>query len=191
MDDNEIVKQLIQGDQDAFRQVVALYQSKVLSTSYRFVMNKEDAEDITQEVFIEVYRSVYRFREEAKLSSWIFTITISKSLDFLRKKKRKKRMGFFLGMLGNEGEAENVAAPSVTEPLHILENKERIRFLQQALDSLPKNQHIAYTLNKIEGINNRKVAEIMNISLSAADALIHRARKNMEKKLYKYYYKIL
>jgi RNA polymerase sigma-70 factor, ECF subfamily len=190
-DDAELILQLKQGNQGAFRKLVDSFQSRVMQISYRFVLNREDAEDIAQEVFIEVFRSVVFFRGEAKLSSWIYRITVSKSLDFIRKRKREKRMGYLLDIFGNKPEVENRVASGSPEPQQILEQKERIRILGQALDSLPENQRIAYTLNKMEGISNREIAEIMGATLTATDTFIYRARINLEKKLYRYYHKNL
>ncbi len=76
--------------EESFRSLVAEHQEMVINTCYRFVFNREDAEDLAQDVFIEVYRSLEQFREEARLSTWIYRIAVTKSLDHLRRLKRKK-----------------------------------------------------------------------------------------------------
>jgi RNA polymerase sigma-70 factor, ECF subfamily len=86
-----LIENLKSGDLKSFKILIDDHQKKVLNTCYRFVNNKEDAEDLTQEVFIEVYKSISSFRGESKISTWIYRIAITKSLDFIRKKKRKKR----------------------------------------------------------------------------------------------------
>ncbi len=187
MDDKDLQKELKSGNPTAFKRFVEHYQNKVINTCYGFVHNKEDAEDIAQEVFLEVYQSIAGFREEAKLSTWIHRISVTKSLDFIRKKKRKKRFGSIRSLLGLERQAEQIQAPPTTNPEKTLEQQERVRILQQAVDSLAENQRIAISLNKYEGFSYKEVADIMETSVSSVESLIHRAKKNLQKKLYQYY----
>jgi RNA polymerase sigma-70 factor (ECF subfamily) len=189
MDESALQKDLKSGNPEAFKQFVDHYQSKVINTCYGFVHNREDAEDIAQEVFLEVYTSITRFREEAKLSTWIYRICVTKSLDFIRKKKRKKRFGFIRNILGVEKQIEQIPASPTTNPQTNLEQQERARILQQAVDSLAENQRIAITLSKDEGFSYQEIADIMGTSVSAIESLIHRAKKNLQKKLYQYYEK--
>ena len=85
---DNLIENLKKGDINSFRILVNEHQRKVLNTCYRFLNNKEDAEDLTQEVFLEVYKSISSFRGESKISTWIYRIAVTKSLDFIRKKKR-------------------------------------------------------------------------------------------------------
>ncbi|MCE1273535.1 MAG: sigma-70 family RNA polymerase sigma factor, partial [Chlorobiales bacterium] len=109
----------------------------VLNTCYRFVFNREDAEDLAQEVFIEVHRSLDRFREESKLSTWIYRIAVTKSLDHLRKLKRKKRFSSLKRIIGVDDPADSIPAPDRDNPADALADKERVSVLQEALNSLP------------------------------------------------------
>jgi RNA polymerase sigma-70 factor (ECF subfamily) len=187
MEDPILVQQIISGDPDAFKQLVEHYQHKVVNTCYGFVHHKEDAEDIAQEVFIEVSRSIANFRAESQLSTWIYRIAVTKSLDFLRKQKRQKRLEYIRNMLGLDNQVEQIPAPQSANPQTILENQERARILQHAVDSLAENQKIAITLHKYEGFSYQEIAEIMGTSVSAVESLIHRAKNNLQKKLYHYY----
>ena len=89
MDEKEFIKKLVAGNQVAFDQLIDAYQQKVFGTCISFIPNKEDAEDVAQEVFLEVFKSISKFKSNAKLSTWIYKITTNKCLDFIRKKKRK------------------------------------------------------------------------------------------------------
>ena len=100
MDEKELVQQLKRNEPGAFKTVVELYQDRVLNTCFRFLFNREDAEDVSQEVFIEVYRSIASFRAEAKLSTWIYHIAVTRSIDLIRKKNRKKRFSQVKSLLG-------------------------------------------------------------------------------------------
>lgn len=188
-ENSSLIQDLKRGHPGAFQELVDLHQGRVLNTCYRFVNNREDAEDIAQEVFIEVYRSISKFRREAKLYTWIYRIAISKSLDFIRKKKRKKRFALFREFPGEGGKVEELLAKRSSYPDAELERRERHRILWQALDSLADNQRIAITMSKYEGFTNKEVAEIMGTTVSSVEALIHRAKKNLRKKLYGYYKK--
>jgi RNA polymerase sigma-70 factor (ECF subfamily) len=90
MSETEIIKRLQQGDEQAFRQLVENYQKQVVNTCYGLVHSTEDAEDIAQDVFIEVFRSIQNFRADAKLSTWIYRISVNRSLNFIRDNKRRK-----------------------------------------------------------------------------------------------------
>ena len=187
----EFIKKLKSGDETAFRECVESHKDKVLNTCYRFVQNRDDAEDLAQEVFIEVYRSISHFREDAELSTWIYRIAVNKSLDFVRKKKRKKRIAYVLSYFGSADEEKDLQLSAPTNPQSDLEQKERIQILNKAIDSLPENQKVAITLSKYEGFSNKEIAEIMETSVSAVESLIHRAKNNLHKKLHQFYEKHL
>jgi len=187
MENTILLQQIKGGHPEAFKQLVDQYHHKVINTCYGFVHNKEDAEDIAQEVFLEAYESIANFREEAQLSTWLYRIAVTKALDFLRKQKRQKRFGYLRNILGLDNQVEQVPAPPSANPQVTLENQERARILQQAVDSLANNQKIAINLNKYEGCSYQEIADIMGTSVSAVESLIHRAKSNLEKKLYQYY----
>jgi RNA polymerase sigma-70 factor (ECF subfamily) len=187
MADRELIRGLKSGRPEAFKKLVEEYQNKVINTCNGFLQNEQDAEDIAQEVFIEVHKSIAGFREEARLSTWIYRISVSRSLDFIRKQKRKKRIGRIRNMLRGGGGAKQVPSEVGSRPDTILENRERFRILRQAIDSLAENQKVAITLSKCEGLGNKEIAEIMGTTLSSVEALIHRAKRNLRKKLGRYY----
>jgi len=91
LDELLLIEKLKQGDETAFRQIVESWQSMVYNTAIGILQNAEDAEDVAQEVFVQVFESIGSFKAEAKFSTWLYRITVSKALDHLRKKKRKKR----------------------------------------------------------------------------------------------------
>ena len=176
------------GDHIDFKELVFEHQDRVLNTCYRFVHNREDAEDVAQEVFMEVHRSIGDFRGESRLSTWIYRIAVTKSLDFIRKKKRKKRFGQIIPLFGGEDKKEfQLAAEDTQNPEMTLEQKERQQTLKQAVDSLSENQRISVTLSKYEGFSYKEIAEIMDTSVSSVESLIFRGMQNLKKKLTQYY----
>jgi RNA polymerase sigma factor (sigma-70 family) len=186
----ELIFLLQQGDESAFRQLVDAYEGMVYNTVLGIVQNEADADDVTQDVFIQVYQSVHSFKGDAKFSTWLYRIAVSKSLDHLKRKKRKKRFAFVQGLFGSAGEVIT-DPPDFNHPGIVLENKERAGELFRALEQIPENQRIAFTLHKLEGTSYQEVAVIMDTSLYAVESLMGRAKSNLKKLLKDYYEKKL
>ena len=187
---NDLIRKLQEGDQMEFTTLMDLYQNMVYNTALGIVQNEEDADDITQEVFEQVYISIGLFKGESKLSTWLYKITISKSLDHIKKKKRKKRFGVVQSLFGGS-DVEKYSPVEFNHPGVQLEQKERASELFAALNQLPDKQKIAFILHKVEGQSYQEVAEIMNKSLYAVEALMSRAKANLKTLLHNYYYKNL
>ena len=183
MSEQELIQGLIKKDQAAFKQLVEEQKGRAYNTSLGIVQNAEEAEDIIQEVFIEVFESIGNFKGESKLSTWIYRITITKSLEAIRRRKRKKRFGFMTRLFQNDPDAPDVDVPDFVHPGVLLENKEKATLLFKAIDSLPENQKIAFTLHKVEDLSYEEIARIMGISLSSVESLMHRAKVSLQKKL--------
>lgn len=156
----------------------------VYNTALSIVQNETDAEDITQDVFIEVYEKSDQFRGDALLSTWIYRITINKALDLERRKKREKNGGLLQKIFAVKEEEEPV---NFYHPGVQLDNKENAAMLFKALKKLPENQQVAFTLHKIEGLTYQQMADVMDISLSAAEGLMVRAKTGLKKILEHYY----
>ncbi len=189
MEEENIIKGLQAGKEPAFRELVGTYQQMVVNTCFGMVHNKEDAEDLAQEVFIEVYRSVPAFRSDSKLSTWVYRIAVNKSLNYLRDRKRK---GFrFSGesISGAGTSLSNLADEKSSRPGAGLEEAQRAALLYKAIDGLSEKQKTAFTLNKYEELSYKEIANVMELSLSSVESLIHRAKKNLQKKLYACYKK--
>jgi RNA polymerase sigma factor (sigma-70 family) len=177
-----LVQKLIKGDVSVFAAIVDLYQDMVYNTALSIVQNEADADDITQEVFVQVHISVSSFKGDSKFSTWLYQITISKALDHEKKKKRKKRFGFVQSLFGNTSYNE----PQLVEFHHPgiqLEQKENAARLFNALKKIPEKQRIAFTLHKIEGQTYAATAAIMQVSVEAVESLLARAKANMKKEL--------
>ncbi len=184
MNQSEIFARIKSSDPTVFSEIVEHWQSMLYNTAISIVQNEEDAEDITQDVFIEVYENMESFRDEASFSTWLYRITVNKALDFEKKKKRQKHGGLFKRIFAVKEEEQPV---SFNHPGVLLDNKEKSAVLFKALKKLPPNQKIAFTLHKIEGLSYKEVAGIMNISLYAAESLMGRARNGLKKILEQYY----
>lgn len=186
MNERELIQALQNGSESAFKSLVELYQNRVYNTVLSITQNRLEAEDICQEVFMEVYSSVGNFRGEAKVSTWVYRIASNKSLEFLRKNKAQKRFAYVRSLFGKNDEIE-VQPSHFEHPGVQLENKERAVVLFRAIEKLPDNQRIAYSLHHLEGLSYQEITEVMNLSKSSVESLLFRAKQNLRKLLKEFY----
>lgn len=184
------IEEIRKGNQNALSKLIVEFQDRVFNSVISIVQNPEDAQEITQDVFIEVYHSADKFRGDSKLSTWIYRIANNKALDHLRKKKRKKRFAFITSLFDPHSGEQVFDQPNFEHPGVILEQKENAKYLFAAIDKLSAKQKQAYVLNKIEGLPNKEIAEIMDMSLSSIDSLLHRAKGSLRKELEGFYNKM-
>jgi RNA polymerase sigma-70 factor (ECF subfamily) len=190
MSETEIIDKLKQGNEAAFKQLVDNYRQMVVNTCFGLLHNTEDAEDVAQDVFVEVFRSVGNFRADSKVSTWLYRIAVNRSLNFIRDNKKRRWFQSFDDVVESKKEALNLLSSTNPEnPEFELENEQRALLLHEAIDSLPENQRVAFTLNKYEDLAYKEISEVMSLSVSSVESLIHRAKKNLQKKLYKCYQK--
>ncbi len=186
MTDKELIEHIKNKKESAFKELIDKYQAMVLNTCYSFLHDKSNAEDITQEVFIEVYLSINKFNQKAKLSTWIYRIAVNKSLNFIRDNKKRniiKSIDYFF----TEGKNKELQIADDTQSGldKEREHKKRLDLLHQAIGNLKRKQKIAFTLNKLENQSYEQVAEIMDLSIPAVEGLIHRAKLNVQKEILK------
>jgi RNA polymerase sigma-70 factor (ECF subfamily) len=184
LDEQELIEGLRQGDEKAFKELVLTHQDRVYNTVIGIVQNAEDAEDVAQEVFIQVYKSIHNFKGESKLSTWLYRIATTRSLDLLRSRKSKKRFGLIQRLFGDSAEPL-FEIPDFNHPGVKLDSKENAARLFKAISRLPENQKIAFTLHKLEDLSYQEVSEIMKTTVAAVESLMHRARLNLRKILEK------
>ena len=182
------IAQLKAGKQATFSQLLDDYQQKVFGTCISFIPNKEDAEDVAQEVFLEVFKSIHKFKGDSKLSTWIYRIATNKCLEFIRKKNTKKRFAFMQTILGNEIPIDKTSYfTEVNHPGILLENKEKSAIIFKAINTLPESQKVIFTLAKIDGKSYQEIVEITGKSLSSVESVMFRAKKNLKEKLANFY----
>lgn len=187
MNDSALIDELKSGNPQAFKEFVEQHQDLVVNTCYGFLRNRDDADDIAQDVFIEVYQSVHTFREEAKLRTWLYRIAVNKCLNQIKKKKRRRWIRSLQAAFGREEAAQEIADEDHATPQVDLEQQERVKVLQQAILSLPENQRIAFTLSKYDELSYQEISEVMGTTIPAVESLLNRAKKNLQKKLHDYY----
>lgn len=184
MTEPELIERLKNGEEAAFKELVETHKDRVFNTALGIVQNAQDAEDVAQEVFIQVFRSIHSFKGDAKLSTWLYRIATTRSLDLLRSKKSKKRFGLIQRLFGDENEPV-FDIPDFYHPGVALEQKENAAKLFKAVSQLPDNQKIAFTLHKLEDLSYQEVSEVMKTTVPAVESLLHRAKLNLRKILEK------
>jgi RNA polymerase sigma-70 factor (ECF subfamily) len=163
---------------------IAIYnQYKVLvyNVALHYLQNVEDAEEITQDVFVQIHNSLASFNENSSLKTWIYRITINKSLDFIKHKNSVKRFFIFGKKSENEKELESLS--NFEHPGIDLVNKENAAILFSVINELTENQKTAFILSKIDGLSNPEISEIMNVSISSVESLVFRAKTTLKEKL--------
>ena len=175
------IKNLISGKEWAFRALVKEHQSRVFHHAMQILRNREEAEDVCQETFIQVYESIKSFKGQSSLSTWIIRIAINKALEKLRKEKRRTQLSALLPWwMPNES---NSYESTELHPDIQLENKEKALTLYRAIDRLNPNQRVAFTLIKLDEMSYAEASELMNLSIKAIESLVSRAKENIKKEL--------
>jgi RNA polymerase sigma-70 factor, ECF subfamily len=183
MTDQELITGILNNDKPVIQLLVHKYHKQVIKTAFHFVHDMDDAEDLAQDVCIEILESIGQFKRTSSLSTWIYRVTVNKSLNFVRKNKRKQLVRqfetFFHKADGNSSTI--ISEPSANDDA--FDNSERKQILDNAINSLPENQKTAFILSKYEELSYKEITEIMNLSLSSVESLLQRAKQNLQKKL--------
>jgi RNA polymerase sigma-70 factor (ECF subfamily) len=155
----------------------------VFNLALQYVQNQEDAQEITQDVFVAVHYAMGDFKAQSSVATWIYRIAINKSLDFLKAKQRKKRFAFLSSLFYPDSTEIKYNTVTFDHPGVLLENKEAIAEILKYINELPDAQKTALILTKIEQKPQAEVAEIMELSVKAVEGLLQRAKNNLSKKL--------
>jgi len=183
MDDKSLIKEILMHSEEAFCTLTEKYRKLVYQTIFRIVRDRDDADDIFQEVFLEVYRSVHHLRNENDLSGWIFKISYNKALCFLRKRNPAK---VHAGSLLSNTELDGKHSDRQT-PVRMLEEKEASLILFTAIDRLPDMQRKVLMMHKFEELSHREIGEMLNLTRASVESLIYRAKYNLKKSLHSYF----
>lgn len=184
MNQSDLLARIENRDPTVFKDLVNHWQAMVYNTALSIVQVAEDAEDITQEVFIEVFEKMGDFKGASQIQTWIYRITINKALDLEKKKKSEKHGGLLKRIFNPTPLDEPV---NFNHPGVVLDNKEKAAVLFKSLSRLPEKQRIAFTLHKIEGLPQQEIAAIMETSVTAVESLMTRARAGLKNLLEAYY----
>ena len=164
-----------------FKSIYDEYCQLVYNVCLNYLQNTEDAEDVTQEVFVKIHRKLDTFNQQSSLKTWVYRIAINACLDYLKAQKNKKSVFFSISIMNNINVLPVIS--DFNHPGVLLENKEALKTLFEKINTLPVNQKTAIILKSIEKLSQKEIAETMNLSTKAVESLLSRARKNLKEKL--------
>jgi RNA polymerase sigma-70 factor (ECF subfamily) len=179
--DKNIVDGLVRSKEIVIQHVLDTYSARIYGVAFDYVKSKEVAEEITQDVFMTMIQKANSFNFKSSLSTWIYRMTVNKSLDFQKYQKRNKRSGRMVS-LNDSNEDINIVNNS-PDPETKLINMNKEQIILRAIDQLSENQKTAIILVRMEGIKQKEVAEIMNINVKALESLLQRGQKRLKEVL--------
>jgi RNA polymerase sigma-70 factor (ECF subfamily) len=181
--EQDLIERIQAGDPRAFKELFDSQVTLVYNVCFRMLGNGNDAEDVTQEVFFEAYKSLKRFRSESKLSTWLYRIAVNRSLNHRRKRKLERWLS--LDFDSNEkGDASfDLLGTTEANPDDAMERKDVVRIVQEAINTLPDRQRVALLLHRYEELPYEQIAKIMGVTVASVESLLHRAKQALARKL--------
>ena len=180
--DRELLQASAAGNHEAFRLLVEKYQRNVFQICLGFVREPHDAEDLTQDVFFQIYKNAGRFQGKSRVSTWIYRIAANRSMNRLRYRRAREWLQFYGGASTSDNPVSQVA-DRCENPDTLLERRQRQELVRKALQRLPSSQRVALILHSVEGIPHEEIACIAGCSVSAVESRIHRARLSLREHL--------
>ncbi len=167
-DEQALLQRCRQGDEQAFRELVERYHRLIYTVAYQVLRDRHEAEDLTQEVFVQVYLKLKEFRGESSLSSWLYRIAYHQGLNYRRDLKLERRELM--------EDASTLLASATESPMESIENKEEV---EKLLSKLPAHDRLILTLFYLEEHSIQEIAEILEISVNSVKVRLHRARERI------------
>lgn len=174
-DDPELVARAQSGDEPAFEELVRRYRNDVFGLSFHYLRNREEAWDISQDVFIKAYRSLKRFRGDSGFKTWLLRITANHCKDYFKKRR--------LATVSMDALPTQDFFAGSSDPAKRLRDEELGQAIQAALDGLPAKHRLAFVLREFEDLSYNDMAEVMNCSVGTVMSRLHHARKKLQNKL--------
>lgn len=186
MTEDKLIEKSRNGDIKAFEQLICGYRRKILNFTYRILGNPEDAEDITQEIFVKAFRAISGFDGKSSFSTWLYTIASNAAMDELRKRKRRKT-DKTVSLYGenDDGEYELPIADEGDGPYEKAKKKELQRVLSEAIDKLSEEYKTVIVLRDLQGLSYEEIAKIVCVSQGTVKSRISRGRLLLRKLLEK------
>ncbi len=180
MNDTELMMRVKEGDEEAFQKIVEKYQRPITNLCFQYTGNQQDAEELAQDVFIRIYHAAASYEPRAQLSTYLYRIAVNLSLNRIRNRRNKRFVSFDFLHKGNEHSPISVER---NNPDALLEQKEKQKIIWDAIHTLPSSQQTAVILKQFQGLSYEEIANTMNCTVSSVESRLHRAKKNLQKKL--------
>ncbi len=187
MTEQQLIEGVIARDREAITCLVDTYQKKVIKTAYYFLGDMNDAQDLSQDIFLEILKSIGKFRQSSSLSTWIYRIAVNYSLNAARRNKQRK---IFIGIEKIFG----ITSPENNKHLHqisvdhdSLDEHDKSHLLKKTISALPANQRTVFILSFYDDLSYKEISEVTGLSISSVESLKHRAKKNLQRKLIRHF----
>ena len=178
--DIEIVEKVLKGDIDIFSEIIEKYEKMIYNLAYRIFNNRSDAEDITQEVFIKVYKNLHKCEGKQSIKTWVYTIAYNTCIDEVRKRKGKNNISLDMEIEGEKNSFSLEIPSNEPTPEKALMEKEGLFEIEQAISSLNENNRALIFLRDIKGLSYNEISEIMNLNIGTVKSRINRARNALK-----------
>ena len=183
VDDVTLVRRARDGDEAAFGELLERHQSRVYHHALRMMGNPQDAEEVLQDTFVQVFKNLDRFEERSRFSTWIYRIATNESLMKLRKAHRKREV-FADDQLGQDSEWHRDEIKTFTRSVvDEVQDRQFLEILHGVLQELPEEYRVVFTLRDIDELTNAEVAEILDLSIPAVKSRLHRSRLYLRDRL--------
>ncbi len=181
-DTNILIKQILDGDKQAFSELVRRYEDTVFSFAFKVCRDREKAEEALQDTFVNVYRKLHQFDGKSKFSTWLYSIVTNNCL----MKNRQRKIDEISVQLEDEQEQSTAGATGIPTPLDAVMSDELQKQLDEAILTLPVEYRVVFVLRDIEGLTAAEAADVLDISVAAVKSRLHRARKELREQLSEY-----
>jgi len=186
-EDEQLIARVKKGDYDAFERLVRKYEARIFHHCLKFLNNQDEAEDILQETFLQVYKSLDSFRGEAAFSTWLIKIATNNCLMRIRKKKKVDIVSIDKPIEIDGSQLPREIVDWSKNPFSQVSNDEIRAVLDQAISGLPEDKRVILVLKDVEGFSNIEIAEMLGISVAAVKSRLHRARLYVRDIISKYF----
>ncbi|MDZ4787138.1 MAG: sigma-70 family RNA polymerase sigma factor [bacterium] len=184
--DKELIESFLAGNQDCYIELTERYTEKVFNLAFRFTRNKEDAEEVIQDVFITLHRKAGAFEGKSAFSSWLYRITVNTALMLIR--KRKQTPAISIEEVSPQVKETWTGDSSANCNVDYISTQHELRgALDQAIGKLPEEYRSIFLMRDVDGLSNQEVGEVLGMSVPAVKSRLHRARLMLRRKLEKFY----
>ncbi len=187
VDENKLVNKAVKGDNSAFEALMEKHMGIIYNIALRMAANQDDAEDMTQEIMIKIFRSLGSFKGNSKFSTWIYRVAVNTCLDELKKKKNKKHLSLDAEISGDDGENQIEIKDDSPSPEKLAEQNELRDMVAAAVKLLSDEHRAVIVLRDIRGMSYSEIAGILGCSDGTVKSRISRARAQLKMILEKEY----
>lgn len=188
-EDEILVREFKEGNLEAYDKIVERYQKKIYGLSFNLCRNQMDAQDVTQEVLLTLFRKIETFQGKSAFSSWVYRITLNATYMRLRSKKKEPNVSIddLMPSLNGAGYQQEKIQDWSEDTESLLFDNETRETIQKAVDLLPEKEKVVFILRDVEGLSTEKVSGILDLTIPAVKSRLHRARLFLRKKLSNYF----